>query len=149
MEVLYHYGSEAQQRQWLPRMVSGEVVAAIGDKVTIDDAKIEEYYQSNQRSFTVPEQRRARHILFKVEDKAGVAADKAKGIYEDIVRRQRESQILGLVREIAPAAMASLVAPGGRVSFGYDAPSGSVAVCCSIAPIENMARSGLAFCTSR
>lgn len=51
---------------------------AIGDKVTIDSPKIEEYYNANKRSFQIPEQRRARHILFKVEEKDSAEVDKAK-----------------------------------------------------------------------
>ena len=38
------------------------------------------------------------------------------------------TQVLGLLREIAPAGLRARVAPGGEVRFSYTAPSGQVAV---------------------
>ncbi len=40
----------------------------VGKKITIDDASIEKYYQDNNAEFSTPEQRSARHILFKADD---------------------------------------------------------------------------------
>lgn len=39
----------------------------IGDRITIDEESIEQYYQNNLSQYSVKEQRRARHILLKVE----------------------------------------------------------------------------------
>lgn len=52
--------------------------AAIADKITIDPPKIEEYYNTHQRNFQVPEQRRARHILLKADDQESPEVHKAK-----------------------------------------------------------------------
>ncbi len=54
----------------------------IGEKVTVDTTSIEEYYNSNISSYTIPEKRRARHILFKVDDKSSssVQADQLKKV---------------------------------------------------------------------
>jgi peptidyl-prolyl cis-trans isomerase D len=53
--------------------------AEVGSKVTIDTPKIEEYYKSNLKSFTSPEQRHARHILLQAgqQDSEEVHTDKA------------------------------------------------------------------------
>jgi twitching motility protein PilT len=49
-----------------------------------------------------------------------------------------DTQVLGLLREIAPAELRARVAPGGEVRFSYTAPSGHVAV--ELQPINgNMA----------
>ena len=42
--------------------------ATVGEKVTLDEATIEKYYQENTAEYTTKEQRRARHILFKADD---------------------------------------------------------------------------------
>lgn len=62
--------------------------SAVGDKVTIDQAKIEEYYQANLRGFQTPEQRHARHILFKVDEKAEPEVDKAQAAKAEEVAKQ-------------------------------------------------------------
>lgn len=41
---------------------------ALGEKVTIDDAAVEQYYNDNLSSYQTPERRHARHILFRVTD---------------------------------------------------------------------------------
>ena len=43
--------------------------ADVGRKIVIDKSKIEEYYRNNLEKYQVPEQRHARHILFKADDK--------------------------------------------------------------------------------
>ncbi|MFW2367645.1 MAG: SurA N-terminal domain-containing protein [Desulforhopalus sp.] len=47
---------------------------AVGNKIEIDGAKVEEYYRENLSDFQTPEQRHARHILLKAgeEDSASV-----------------------------------------------------------------------------
>jgi peptidyl-prolyl cis-trans isomerase D len=40
----------------------------VGEKITIDEATIEKYYEDNTADYTTPEQRSARHILFKADD---------------------------------------------------------------------------------
>ncbi len=40
----------------------------VGEKVTLDEATIEKYYQENTAEYTTKEQRRARHILFKADE---------------------------------------------------------------------------------
>jgi len=40
----------------------------VGEKLTIDEATIEQYYEDNTANYTTPEQRSARHILFKADD---------------------------------------------------------------------------------
>jgi peptidyl-prolyl cis-trans isomerase D len=53
--------------------------AEVGSKVTIDTPKIEDYYKSNLKAFSSPEQRRARHILLQAgpEDSEEVRTAKA------------------------------------------------------------------------
>jgi peptidyl-prolyl cis-trans isomerase D len=53
--------------------------AEVGNKVIIDQPKIEEYYNSNIKTFRVPEQRHARHILLQAgeNDSAEVHKEKA------------------------------------------------------------------------
>jgi len=41
---------------------------SIGSKIEIDKSKVEEYYQNNLGDFQTPEQRHARHILFKTNE---------------------------------------------------------------------------------
>ena len=52
----------------------------VGSKIQIDEAAIDEYYQSNIDSFKIPEKRKARHILFRAtdEDSEEVHAQKAQ-----------------------------------------------------------------------
>jgi len=38
---------------------------SVGKKIKIDEAEVEKYYQANLNSYKIPEQRHARHILFK------------------------------------------------------------------------------------
>lgn len=52
--------------------------AEVGGKITIDAPKIEEYYKNNLTSFNLPEQRHARHILFKAGDNDSEQIHKAK-----------------------------------------------------------------------
>jgi len=40
----------------------------VGEKITIDDSTLEQYYQDNLAEFTQAEKRGARHILFKVDE---------------------------------------------------------------------------------
>lgn len=52
--------------------------ADVGNKVIIDQPKIEEYYNNNLKTFRVPEQRHARHILFQAGENDSVEAHKEK-----------------------------------------------------------------------
>ncbi|MBU1566974.1 MAG: SurA N-terminal domain-containing protein [Proteobacteria bacterium] len=53
--------------------------AEVGNKVTIDQPKIEEYYSNNLNTFKIPEQRHARHILLQAgeEDSSEIHQEKA------------------------------------------------------------------------
>ena len=53
----------------------------------------------------------------------------ARGSAKPLTRESlTEPQVLALVREIAPAAMATLVAPGAQVTFTYETPTGQIEV---------------------
>lgn len=73
----------------------------IGRKVTIDQAKIEEYYRNNLDSFKVPEQRHARHILFKAgeEDSAQVHQEKSEKAVEVLKLLQNGGNFTTLAKE--------------------------------------------------
>lgn len=73
----------------------------IGRKITIDQAKIEEFYQNNIDTFREPEQRHARHILFKAgeEDSAEVHAEKAKKAEEVLQLAKKGGDFAALARE--------------------------------------------------
>lgn len=63
----------------------------IGGKVIVDPSKIEEFYQNNLATYKDPEQRHARHILFKAEegDSAQLHAEKA-GKAEEVLKLVRK-----------------------------------------------------------
>ncbi len=61
--------------------------AEVGDKVAIDQPKIEEYYKSNLKTFKLPEQRRARHILLKAGDKDSEELHKEKAAQAALVQK--------------------------------------------------------------
>ncbi len=52
--------------------------AEVGNKVTIDQPKIEEYYKSNPNAFKLPEQRHARHILLQAGEDDSAEIHQAK-----------------------------------------------------------------------
>lgn len=62
----------------------------VGRKIVIDPSKIEEYYQNNIKSYQVPEQRHARHILLKASE-----TDSAERHQE---QANKAEEILGLAR---------------------------------------------------
>ena len=73
----------------------------IGKKVTIDKAKIEEYYKDNIKTFQEPEQRHARHILLKAEenDSAQLHEEKAQKAEEVLKLAQKGGDFASLARE--------------------------------------------------
>jgi peptidyl-prolyl cis-trans isomerase D len=73
----------------------------IGRMVTIDKTKIEEYYQDNLDSFKVPEQRHARHILFKAgaEDSAQIHQEKAEKAAEVLKLLKNGGNFIALAKE--------------------------------------------------
>jgi peptidyl-prolyl cis-trans isomerase D len=50
----------------------------IGKKITINEDSVKRFYETNIAQFTTPEQRRARHILFKVGENSSEADDAAQ-----------------------------------------------------------------------
>ena len=65
----------------------------IGDKITIDDSAVQDYYDANLPQYQLPEKRGARHILFKAspDDSADVhEAQKLKA--EEILTRARAGE---------------------------------------------------------
>ena len=62
----------------------------IAKKITIDDASVQKYYESNSSSFTVPEQRHARHIDFRVDK------DAPEGV--DAAQRKKAEEILQMAK---------------------------------------------------
>ncbi len=63
---------------------------ALKKQVTFNDDDLRKYYDENAARYTVPEERRASHILIKA-DKAASAADKAKAQAEELLARARKS----------------------------------------------------------
>ncbi|MCP4340625.1 MAG: hypothetical protein GY799_17490 [Desulfobulbaceae bacterium] len=63
---------------------------SVGSKIAIDASKIEEYYQNNLKNYRVPEQRHARHILFKASE-----ADSAEQHQQ---QANKAEEILGLAK---------------------------------------------------
>ncbi len=72
----------------------------IGDKVAVDQTNIEEYYNKNISSYTNPEQRRARHILFKVDEQSSssVQADQLKKA-QNVLELARKGENFGKLAE--------------------------------------------------
>ncbi len=58
--------------------------------ITVDDDAVRDYYSKNSEKFTTPEQRRARHILFKVESDSPAAVAEAQ--------RKKAEEVLKLAR---------------------------------------------------
>lgn len=61
--------------------------ATVGQKITVDEESIAKYYRDHSAEFTTPEQRKARHILFKADDNSSVEEhekqkEKAQTIYD-------------------------------------------------------------------
>lgn len=73
--------------------------AAIAAQMTVSDDDVQSYYDQNVNNFSTDEQRRASHILIKV-DKAASAAEKAAA-------KAKAEEILALVRK-NPASFAEL-----------------------------------------
>jgi peptidyl-prolyl cis-trans isomerase D len=65
--------------------------AEVGNKVVIDQPKIEEYYKNNLKTFRLPEQRHARHILLKAGEKDSAEVHKEKAA--------KAAQVLKLVKD--------------------------------------------------
>lgn len=67
--------------------------ADVGSKIEIDRAKITQYYQDNLDKFTVAEQRRARHILFKTEENDSIEKlQEQSAKAEEILRKARSGE---------------------------------------------------------
>ncbi|WP_169309205.1 SurA N-terminal domain-containing protein [Desulforhopalus sp. IMCC35007] len=62
----------------------------IADKVVIDDSQIENYYQENTQLYTVPEQRKASHILFKT------TADDSQQVFQE--KEAKAEKVLALAK---------------------------------------------------
>ena len=74
-------------------------LAALAKGVTVSDEELRKFYADNAARFTAPEERRASHVLIKV-DKDMSAADKAKA-------KARAEELLAQARK-APAGFAEL-----------------------------------------
>jgi len=103
---------------------------AIGDKVTIDPPKVEEYYNANKRAFQTPEQRHARHILLKVEEKDGAEVDKAKAAKAADIAKQAKggADFAALAKEHSEDASKSTGGDLGFFSKGQMVPAFEEAV---------------------
>lgn len=62
----------------------------VGAKITVDDTTAQRYYDENLAEFTQPEQRRARHILFRVDDNSSAE------VHEQ--QRQKAEEVLDMAR---------------------------------------------------
>lgn len=73
----------------------------IGEKITIDDEAIEKYYQDNKDTFTTPEKRGARHILFKADENssAEVHEEQQKKAEEILAMAKGGSDFAELARQ--------------------------------------------------
>ena len=65
--------------------------ATVGAKITVDEAAAQLYYDENLAEFTQPEQRRARHILFRVD------ANSSAEVHEQ--QRQKAEEVLDMAKE--------------------------------------------------
>lgn len=66
---------------------------AVKDQVQVSDQQIEDYYNENQKLFAEPEQRRASHILIKVDADAGAnALEAAREKAESLAGRARSGE---------------------------------------------------------
>jgi peptidyl-prolyl cis-trans isomerase D len=63
----------------------------IGKKVTIDETAVKNHYDATLSNYTIPEKRRARHILFKV-DENGSNADAQLKKAEDVLKIARSGK---------------------------------------------------------
>jgi peptidyl-prolyl cis-trans isomerase C len=79
------FKDDAVRRLAVAKLVSDDIAKT----VTVSDADIEKFYQDNPKSFTAPEQVRARHILIQVpadadEVKKKAAREKVDGLLEQV-----------------------------------------------------------------
>lgn len=96
-EIDAYYKDPANAAQFLaPESENIEYVvldlAALKKDITVSDKDLQDYYAANAARFTTPEERRASHILVKVEPGAS-AADraKAKAKAEDLLAQARKN----------------------------------------------------------
>ena len=98
---------EAKKKILIARLLKERV----GDRVSVDEADIEEYYASNPERFTSPELLRASHILVKTQKEASdILVELSNG---------RDFEELARARSVDPSAKA-----GGAWSLGLKTMTG-------------------------
>ncbi len=103
----------------------------IGEKITIDDDKVEEYYQQHEKEFSPPEQRSAAHILIKTDnndskDELAVKRSRAEKIRQQAL--QNKEKFAELAREHSEGPSANDGGDLGLFSRGQMVPEFDKAV---------------------
>lgn len=90
--------------------------ATVGEKIPVDDAQINQYYNENVEQFTTPEKRRARHILITASetDSEELHAEKRKKAEEIQELAKASDDFSALAKEYSEGPSA---ANGGDLGF--------------------------------
>ncbi len=88
----------------------------VGSKIAVDEDSIAQYYRDNTAEFTSKERRKARHILFAVDENSGEAvhAEKRKKAEEIVEMARQGSDFAELARQYSEGPSK---AQGGELGF--------------------------------
>ncbi len=97
--TLEQYRAELKEQMTLSRAFNKFVRSGLA----VEETEIRAFYERNIKNYSLPEEIRVRHILFKISDKASpsqidVVRDKAKTVFE---RAKRGEDFVRLVREFS------------------------------------------------
>lgn len=122
-DVLKHYQLPETQKRWLqPERAQIEYLVldleALRGKVQVSEDDLKAFYEQNRQRFSTTEERRARHILIKLEAKADAAAEKEaraklNGLLETL--RKDPKQFAELARKHSQDEVSA--ANGGDLDF--------------------------------
>ena len=94
--------------------------SSMGEKITVDDASIEKFYQDNISDYTTGQQRRARHILFKADSNSpeDVHAQQQKKAQEILEMAKQGSDFTELAKQYSEGPSKELGGDLGLFSRG-------------------------------